>query len=77
LDGALVAWKGRRDGEEERNAAAAAAATGLDVVEVRPAEPWIGAEHLQLHVYVKVASTPNRFPRRPGMASKRPLRAST
>jgi 16S rRNA (guanine527-N7)-methyltransferase len=77
LDGALVAWKGRRDGEEECDAAAAAAATGLDVVEVRPAEPWIGAEHLHLHVYVKVASTPNRFPRRPGMASKRPLRAST
>jgi 16S rRNA (guanine527-N7)-methyltransferase len=77
LDGALVAWKGRRDAEEERDAAAAAAVTGLDVVEVRPVEPWIGAEHLHLHVYVKVASTPNRFPRRPGMASKRPLRAST
>ena len=77
LGGALVAWKGRRDSEEERDAAAAAAATGLDVAEVRPVEPWLGAEHLHLHVYVKVASTPNRFPRRPGMASKRPLRAST
>ena len=77
LDGALVAWKGRRDGEEERDGAAAAAATGLDVAEIRPVAPWIGAERLHLHVYVKVASTPNRFPRRPGMASKRPLRAST
>ena len=76
-DGALVAWKGRRDAGEERDGAAAAAATGLGVAEVRPVEPWIGAEHLHLHVYVKVASTPNRFPRRPGMASKRPLRAST
>ena len=77
LGGALVAWKGRREREEERDGAAAAAATGLEVGEVRPVEPWIGAEHLHLHVYVKVASTPNRFPRRPGMASKRPLRAST
>ena len=75
--GALVAWKGRRDGGEERDGAAAAAATGLELAEVRPVQPWIGAEHLHLHVYMKVASTPNRYPRRPGMASKRPLRAST
>ena len=76
-DGALVAWKGRRDADEERDGAAAAGATGLELAEVRPVRPWNGAEHLHLHVYVKVASTPNRYPRRPGMASKRPLRAST
>jgi 16S rRNA (guanine527-N7)-methyltransferase len=77
VGGTLVAWKGRRDGEEERHGAAAATATGLEPTEVRPVQPWIGAEHLHLHLYVKVASTPNRYPRRPGMASKRPLRAST
>lgn len=76
-EGALLAWKGRRDAGEERDGTAAAAATGLEAVEVRPVQPWNGAEHLHLHVYVKVASTPNRYPRRPGMASKRPLRAST
>lgn len=75
--GALAAWKGRRNEEEERDGAAAAAATGLEPAEVRAVQPWDGAEHLHLHLYVKVASTPNRFPRRPGMASKRPLRAST
>ena len=75
--GAHVAWKGRRDAGEERHAAAAAAATGLEAVEVRAVEPWNGAERLHLHLYVKVATTPNRYPRRPGMASKRPLRAST
>jgi 16S rRNA (guanine527-N7)-methyltransferase len=75
--GAFVAWKGRRDADEERDGAAAAAETGLELCEVRPVEPWNGAEHLHLHLYVKVASTPNRYPRRPGMASKRPLRAST
>jgi 16S rRNA (guanine527-N7)-methyltransferase len=74
--GALVAWKGRRDPGEEADGAAAAGATGLECVAVHPVAPWNGAEHLHLHVYLKVGSTPNRFPRRPGMASKRPLRAS-
>ena len=75
--GVLVAWKGRRDAAEEADGAAAAALTGLVAAEVRPVRPWDGAEHLHLHLYVKVASTPNRFPRRPGMASKRPLQASS
>ncbi|MGI8413005.1 MAG: 16S rRNA (guanine(527)-N(7))-methyltransferase RsmG [Solirubrobacteraceae bacterium] len=73
--GVLVAWKGRRDAGEEADGAAAAAATGLSALEVRPVRPWDGAEHLHLHLYSKVASTPNRYPRRAGMASKRPLRA--
>jgi 16S rRNA (guanine527-N7)-methyltransferase len=75
--GALVAWKGRRDGGEEADGVAAAQATGLELAEIRPVQPWDGAEHLHLHLYLKVALTPNRFPRRPGIASKRPLRAST
>ncbi len=75
LGGTLVAWKGRRDAGEDADADAAAAATGLERVEVRPVRPWAGAEHLHLHIFAKVASTPNRYPRRPGMASKRPLRA--
>lgn len=74
--GALVAWKGRRDGAEEADGRAAATQTGLELAEVRPVRPWEGAEHLHLHLYLKVGLTPNRFPRRPGMASKRPLRAS-
>jgi 16S rRNA (guanine527-N7)-methyltransferase len=75
--GALVAWKGRRDAGEDVDGLAAAAATGLELTEVRPVRPWDGAEHLHLHLYLKVGLTPNRFPRRPGIASKRPLRAST
>jgi 16S rRNA (guanine527-N7)-methyltransferase len=75
--GALVAWKGRRDADEEADGVAAAAATGLELVEIRPVRPWEGAERLHLHLYLKVGLTPNRFPRRPGIASKRPLQAST
>jgi len=76
-DGALLAWKGRRDDAEEADGDAAAAATGLELAEVRAVRPWNGAERLHLHLYVKVGLTPNRFPRRPGISSKRPLRASS
>ena len=75
--GSLVAWKGRRDFAEEADGAAAAAGTGLGAPVVRSVHPWDGAEHLHLHAFEKVGSTPNRYPRRPGMASKRPLRAAT
>jgi len=75
--GVLVAWKGRRDTQEERDAAAAADALGLVVEEVQPVHPYPGAEHRHLHVLRKVAPTPERFPRRPGMARKRPLHAKS
>jgi 16S rRNA (guanine527-N7)-methyltransferase len=75
--GTLVAWKGRRNEREEADAVAAAMQTGLAPVEIRSVEPWSGAEHLHLHLYSKVRQAPNHFPRRPGMASKRPLRASS
>ena len=73
--GVLVAWKGRRDAQEERDAAAAVAELGLAVEEVRPVHPYRGAEHHHLHVLRKVGPTPERFPRRPGIARKRPLHA--
>lgn len=75
--GVLVAWKGRRDPAEEAQAAAAAAELGLEVAEVRPVAPYERAEHRHLHVLRKVAPTPVRFPRRPGMARKRPLGAGS
>lgn len=74
--GALVAWKGRRDPDEERAAADAARELGLALEQVRAVDPYPAAEHRHLHVLRKVAPTPARFPRRPGMARKRPLAAS-
>ncbi|MDX6698993.1 MAG: rRNA (guanine527-N7)-methyltransferase [Solirubrobacteraceae bacterium] len=73
--GALVAWKGRRDAAEEAAGAAAAAQLGLEVEEVRRVEPFPAARDRHLHVYRKTGPTPERFPRRPGMAAKRPLSA--
>jgi 16S rRNA (guanine527-N7)-methyltransferase len=74
--GALVAWKGRRDGREEADGAAAAEQLGLEVGEVLRVEPFAGARDRCLHLYLKVRPTPNDYPRRPGMASKRPIQAS-
>jgi 16S rRNA (guanine527-N7)-methyltransferase len=71
--GALVAWKGRRDPVEEADGAAAAAQLGLAPGTVHRVAPRPGAEDHHLHVMVKVAPTPPGFPRRPGMARKRPL----
>jgi 16S rRNA (guanine527-N7)-methyltransferase len=73
--GSLVAWKGARDRAEEEAGAAAAAQTGMEPREILPVRPFERAEHRHLHVYVKVADTPERFPRRAGMARKRPLAA--
>lgn len=73
LHGTFVAWKGERDGPEEGAGARAARVLGLEVVEVRRVVPFTGARARHLHTYAKVATTPERFPRRPGMARKRPL----
>lgn len=71
--GVLVAWKGRRDPAEDADALRAAGQLGLDVEEIRAVAPYHGADHRHLHVLRKIAPTPPRFPRRPGMARKRPL----
>jgi 16S rRNA (guanine527-N7)-methyltransferase len=71
--GWLVAWKGVVDAEEAAQGARAAHTLGLESAGARPVRPYAGAGPATLHVYRKVATTPTRFPRRPGMAAKRPL----
>lgn len=73
--GLLVAWKGAVSDEEVADATAAAAHLGLTAERIRPVVPFPGAERRTLHVMRKVAPTPARYPRRAGMATKRPLSA--
>lgn len=73
-DGVLVAWKGARDPDEDQAAIAAAARLGLELEEVRRVTPFPEARERHLHVLRKTAPTPPGFPRRAGMAQKRPLR---
>jgi 16S rRNA (guanine527-N7)-methyltransferase len=72
-DGVLVDWRGRRSAAEERAAARAAATLGLRLLEIRAVVPFPGARDRHLHVFVKQDETPARFPRRAGVARKRPL----
>lgn len=74
--GHLVAWKGARDPGEEADGQAAAAATGMELVEVHRPRPRPGADQRHLYVYAKRSPTPDRFPRRAGMARKRPITAA-
>jgi 16S rRNA (guanine527-N7)-methyltransferase len=73
LGGALVDWRGRRDSGEERSAAIAAELLGLRLESIRRVEPYAGVRDHHLHTYLKVEETPERFPRRAGMARKKPL----
>jgi 16S rRNA (guanine527-N7)-methyltransferase len=43
------------------------------VLEPVRVHPYSTAEHRYLHLMSKVSATPERFPRRPGRARKRPL----
>jgi 16S rRNA (guanine527-N7)-methyltransferase len=70
--GALVAWKGRRDPDEEAELVRAAGELAMQPLEVRHVGPYAGSRHRHLHLVGKRGPTPERLPRRPGMAKKRP-----
>jgi len=71
-DGVLVAWKGRRDEEEEAQLARAAPQLGMHPEGVLSVGPYAGSRHRHLHLIRKRGDTPADLPRRPGMAKKRP-----
>ena len=77
VGGTLVAWKGRLEPTEEADAQAAAMALGMAQPESSAVHPFEGAQGRFLYFSSKVAPTPPQFPRRAGMARKRPLQAST
>jgi 16S rRNA (guanine527-N7)-methyltransferase len=74
-EGALIAWKGRRDADEEAELERASARLAMEPVEVRWVGPYAGSRHRHLHVMRKTGPTPGNLPRRPGMAKKRPAGA--
>jgi 16S rRNA (guanine527-N7)-methyltransferase len=73
VGGSLVAWRGRREPELEAQAQRAATILGMTIVDAVRVWPYPGAEHRFLHVVTKTHETPDRFPRRDGVARKRPL----
>jgi 16S rRNA (guanine527-N7)-methyltransferase len=71
--GHAVAWKAAVSEHEAFGGARAAEILGLEPVSVVPVRPFPDARDRTLHVFRKIAPTPARFPRRAGMATKRPL----
>ncbi len=74
--GALVAWKGARDTEEEDELDSVAESVAMRRDRVLPVQPFAESRNRHLHVLVKSGPTPGGLPRRPGMARKRPFRPS-
>jgi 16S rRNA (guanine527-N7)-methyltransferase len=71
-NGVLVAWKGKRDPEEERQLAGAAEALAMTSESILDVGSRAGSEHRHLHVIRKTGPTPENLPRKPGIAKKRP-----
>ena len=70
--GVLVAWKGRRDPEEEAELARARDSLAMRVEAVIAVAPFAASRHRHLHVLRKSGPTPSCLPRRAGLAKKRP-----
>lgn len=75
LDGRLLAWKG--DPDEEELTAAGRAASELEFVPdpLLPVVPFAGSARRHFWSARKLKPTSQRYPRRPGVAVKRPLGA--
>jgi 16S rRNA (guanine527-N7)-methyltransferase len=71
-DGVLIAWKGKRDAEEEAQLERAADQLAMHPEQILDVGGRAGSKHRHLHVLRKQGPTPAGLPRRPGMAKKRP-----
>ena len=71
-NGVLVAWKGKRDADEEEQLRSAAEALAMAPERILEVGDRAGSRHRHLHVIRKVGPTPDNLPRKPGIAKKRP-----
>jgi 16S rRNA (guanine527-N7)-methyltransferase len=71
-NGLLIAWKGKRDEDEERELGRAAESLSMRPEQVLDVGDRAGSKHRHLHIISKSGETPANLPRRPGMAKKRP-----
>ncbi len=70
--GTLVAWKGKRDSDEETQLENASTQLAMKPDAILHVGPFAGSKHRHLHVIRKSGPTPPDLPRRPGVAKKRP-----
>lgn len=77
LGGTLIAWKAEPEAAEREDGEHAARMLGMSPASRLRLEPQPGADRRSLYIYAKLRETPETYPRRPGIARKRPLRASS
>jgi 16S rRNA (guanine527-N7)-methyltransferase len=70
--GVLVAWKGKRDPDEEAQLERASEQLAMRPERILDVGDRAGSAHRHLHLIRKTGPTPPQLPRRPGMAKKRP-----
>jgi 16S rRNA (guanine527-N7)-methyltransferase len=68
----LVAWKGKRDAEEDSQLQRASESLAMTPETILPVGDRAGSEHRHLHIIRKTGETPENLPRNPGIAKKRP-----
>ncbi len=71
-NGILIAWKGKRDPDEESQLTRAAESLAMRPEQILDVGNRAGSQHRHLHVIRKVGATPPSLPRKPGLAKKRP-----
>lgn len=71
-DGVLIAWKGKRDEDEERQLENASEVLAMRPEQILDVGDRAGSAHRHLHVIRKSGPTPPNLPRKPGIAKKRP-----
>lgn len=71
-NGVLVAWKGKRDEDEEQQLANASADLAMTPEQILDVGNRAGSKHRHLHIIRKTGPTPSNLPRKPGIAKKRP-----
>jgi 16S rRNA (guanine527-N7)-methyltransferase len=71
-NGVLIAWKGKRDPEEESQLQRASEELAMTPEQILDVGDRAGSKHRHLHVMRKSGPTPANLPRKPGIAKKRP-----
>jgi 16S rRNA (guanine527-N7)-methyltransferase len=71
-NGTLVAWKGKRDEDEEQQLQRAAESLSMAPQQILDVGNRAGSKHRHLHVITKTGATPSDLPRRRGVAKNRP-----
>lgn len=73
FNGRLIAMKGIESSDEEKTALIASEKLGLEMIEKKTFDIGDGAYRRCVYVFEKIREPQIKLPRRPGMATKRPL----